>query len=33
MVLGLIFLKDISDAFDERHQELRVAFADPDSEL
>jgi type I restriction enzyme M protein len=33
IVLGLIFLKYISDAFDERRVELTVAFADDDSEL
>lgn len=29
LVLGLIFLKYISDAFDERRAQLRAAFADP----
>lgn len=33
IVLGLIFLKYISDAFDARREELRDAFANPDSEL
>jgi len=33
IVLGLIFLKYVSDAFDQRREELRAAFADPDSEL
>jgi type I restriction enzyme M protein len=33
IVLGLIFLKYISDAFDERRAQLRTAFADPASEL
>ena len=33
IVLGLIFLKYISDAFDERRDELRAAFADADDEL
>lgn len=31
-VLGLIFLKYISDAFDMRREELRAAFANPKSE-
>lgn len=31
-VLGLIFLKYVSDAFDLRREELRAQFADPDSE-
>jgi type I restriction enzyme M protein len=29
VVLGLVFLKYISDAFKERREELKVAFADP----
>jgi type I restriction enzyme M protein len=29
VVLGLIFLKYISDSFDERRVELKAAFADP----
>ncbi len=33
VVLGLIFLKYISDAFDERRAELRAAFSDPRHEL
>lgn len=33
IVLGLIFLKYISDAFDERRQALQVAFADEGHEL
>lgn len=33
IVLGLIFLKYISDAFDERRAELMTAFADEASEL
>ncbi len=33
VVLGLIFLKYISDAFDERREELKAAFADPQHEL
>ena len=33
VVLGLIFLKYISDAFDERGAELKAAFASPDHEL
>jgi type I restriction enzyme M protein len=32
-VLGLIFLKYISDAFDQRREELRSAFVDPESDL
>ncbi|MBN4054878.1 SAM-dependent DNA methyltransferase [Acidimicrobium ferrooxidans] len=32
VVLGLIFLKYISDAFEERRQEIEDALADPDSE-
>lgn len=31
-VLGLIFLKYVSDSFDLRREELRALFADPDSE-
>jgi len=33
VVLGLIFLKYISDAFDERREQLKAAFSDPNSEL
>lgn len=33
VVLGLIFLKYISDAFVERREDLKVAFADPQNEL
>jgi type I restriction enzyme M protein len=33
MVLGLIFLKYISDAFDERRETLKSAFADKSSDL
>lgn len=33
VVLGLIFLKYISDSFDERREELKAAFADPQHEL
>src|SRR5574340_774345 len=33
VVLGLIFLKYISDAFDERRETLKAAFADPAHEL
>jgi type I restriction enzyme M protein len=33
VVLGLIFLKYISDAFEERHKILEAETADPDSEL
>lgn len=33
VVLGLIFMKYISDAFDERREELKAAFADPKHEL
>ncbi len=33
IVLGLIFLKYISDAFDERRAQLQTAFADPAHEL
>jgi type I restriction enzyme M protein len=32
VVLGLIFLKYISDAFQERHQHLELLTADPASE-
>ena len=32
VVLGLLFLKYISDAFEERRDDLREAVADPDSE-
>ena len=32
VVLGLLFLKYIEDAFDERREELRSAVADPDSD-
>ncbi len=32
LVLGLIFVKYISDAFDERRLELKAAFADPKSD-
>ncbi len=32
VVLGLLFLKYIGDAFDERREELRGAVADPDSD-
>ena len=32
VVLGLLFLKYVSDAFEERRAELEVAVADPDSE-
>src|SRR5437762_9979371 len=31
LVLGLIFLKYISDSFDFRHEELEADFAEPDS--
>ena len=31
VVLGLIFLKYISDAFEERREAMRAAVADPDS--
>ncbi|MFA7488940.1 MAG: type I restriction-modification system subunit M N-terminal domain-containing protein, partial [Lysobacteraceae bacterium] len=30
VVLGLIFLKYVSDAFEERQHELREQFTDPD---
>ncbi len=33
LVLGLVFLKYISDSFERRRAELEVAIADPDSEL
>jgi hypothetical protein len=33
VVLGLIFLKYISDAFDERREALQAAFSDPQCEL
>ena len=33
VVLGLIFLKYISDAFDERREDLKAAFIDPKHEL
>ena len=33
IVLGLIFLKYISDAFDERRDELALAFADESHDL
>lgn len=33
VVLGLIFLKYISDAFDERREQLKAEFSDPNSEL
>lgn len=33
VVLGLIFLKYISDAFDERREQLVLEFEDPNSEL
>ena len=33
VVLGLLFLKHIEDAFEERRQELREAVADPENEL
>jgi type I restriction-modification system DNA methylase subunit len=32
VVLGLIFLKYISDAFGEKHEQLEVVTADPDSD-
>jgi type I restriction enzyme M protein len=32
IVLGLVFLKYVSDAFNERREELEVAFTDPKSE-
>ena len=32
VVLGLLFLKYIEDAFDERREELKAAVADPDSD-
>ncbi len=33
VVLGLIFLKYISDAFDERREDLKAAFTEPDNDL
>ncbi|MFQ5717858.1 MAG: type I restriction-modification system subunit M N-terminal domain-containing protein, partial [Nitrospinales bacterium] len=33
VVLGLIFLKYISDAFEERHRQLEMWSADPKSEF
>ena len=33
VVLGLIFLKYISDAFEEKHNELTLLVQDPKSEL
>ena len=32
VVLGIIFLKYVSDAFDERQQELRTLFTEDDSD-
>lgn len=32
IVLGLVFLKYVSDAFQERREELQAAFADSDSD-
>ncbi|MDA9917719.1 type I restriction-modification system subunit M [Pontimonas sp.] len=32
IVLGLVFLKYVSDAFQERREELKAAFSNPDSE-
>lgn len=32
IVLGLVFLKYVSDAFQERREELQAAFSDPDGE-
>ena len=32
IVLGLVFLKYVSDAFQERREELQEAFSDPDSD-
>ena len=32
IVLGLVFLKYVSDAFEERREELQAAFSDPDSD-
>ena len=32
VVLGLIFLKYVSDAFEEKHYQLELATADPSSE-
>ena len=31
-VLGLIFLKYVSDSFDERHQQIRAQLTDPDND-
>jgi len=33
LVLGLVFLKYISDAFDERQRDLKIAASDPKNEL
>jgi type I restriction enzyme M protein len=33
IVLGLIFVKYVSDAFDERRRQLAILLADPASEL
>lgn len=33
IVLGLVFLKYVSDAFGERREELAAAFADPNNEM
>jgi type I restriction enzyme M protein len=33
VVLGLVFLKYVSDAFSERREELKAAFADPSQRL
>lgn len=33
VVLGLLFLKYLEDAFEERREELRAAVADPESVL
>ena len=30
VVLGMVFLKYVSDSFETRRQELKVAFSDPD---
>jgi type I restriction enzyme M protein len=32
IVLGLVFLKYVSDAFQERREELEAAFSDPDGD-
>ncbi len=32
VVLGMVFLKYVSDSFETRRQELRVAFSDPDND-